>query len=410
MTSINATPSDPKPKAVFHASTPSAPILIYLPPGPVVPDSSEEQGRVISTLRASSDATVVRINYRASAEHQYPTPYHDALFGYDWISENLLRDEFKRPHLARLGVCGELVGGSIATMLALTECRNKESRIAAAAVNNPIADWVFHDDLPLVHPSELPEPASPDETSFPADEDPGDPTSPPEKTKPVSKAGQPRKKRAPKLPPPTAWQLHGDNEVLPTSKLSVERNFLFRGPEDFFDRFASPIHFFRSPRAQLIYPPSDDVSASEQPDDQLDMEAQMLLGHYTPFKSKAKASTELPVLSRCRAYIRSYPPAGVNLSLPVWNITAGTDSPLADQTSELAKMLRRSVARHTLKARARRVRWLDPAEKAQYEEMALERVHLDLTPGIGLWTQQDDDLSWKSQVEGMGAWLKHSLK
>jgi acetyl esterase/lipase len=137
----------------------------------VVPKREDEEHRVITTLRDSAGVTVARINYRASPDHQYPTPFHDMLFGWDWIRENLLVDEFKRPYLARLGVCGELIGGSLATMLALTECRLGESRIAAAAVNNPIVDWVFPDELPVVDPSELPEPMAPDETAFPADED-----------------------------------------------------------------------------------------------------------------------------------------------------------------------------------------------------------------------------------------------
>lgn len=96
-------------------------------------------------LRETAAATIARINYRASSEFQFPTPFHDVLFGWDWIRENLLLDKFDRSYLARLGVCGELIGGSLATMLALTECRIGESRIAAAAVNNPIADWVFRD-------------------------------------------------------------------------------------------------------------------------------------------------------------------------------------------------------------------------------------------------------------------------
>ncbi|KAJ8104449.1 hypothetical protein OPT61_g10750 [Boeremia exigua] len=133
---------------VYHALDASAPILLYLPPGPVVPPDPDAEERVIAALRASSAATVVRINYRASSQHQFPTPNHDVLYGYDWIQENMLLDGAQKPYAARIGICGELMGGSIATMLALTECRVGESRIIAAAVNNPIVDWVFPDDLP----------------------------------------------------------------------------------------------------------------------------------------------------------------------------------------------------------------------------------------------------------------------
>ncbi|KAF1936986.1 alpha/beta-hydrolase [Clathrospora elynae] len=395
---------------VFHASKPSSPILLYLPPGPVLPDCSEEEQDVISVLRASSAATIVRINYRASSVHQYPTPCHDVLLGYDWVQEHLLRDEFKRPYQARLGVCGELIGGSLATMLALTECRLGENRISAAAVNNPIVDWVFPDEMPVINSADLPEPAYGDETAFPADEDMASSWTTREKGEDVPKPGRKRQKRAPKAPPPTAWQAYGDNAVLPGLTLSGERDVLFRRPEDYFDRFTSPIHFFRSPHAQLVFPQQDDIFASQQPDELLDIEAQLALNHYATFEKNVNVSPVLPMLSRCRAYARNYPPAGTKISLPFWNITTGLQSPLSDYTLELVKMIRRSVARQMLKSHSSRTRWHDIAEKNHYEELAQERVILNSCEGIGLWTQQSDNPNWEVHVEGVGAWMKQRLE
>jgi acetyl esterase/lipase len=365
---------------------------------------------VISALQESSAATIVRVNYRASSVYQYPTPCHDVLLGYDWVRENLLLDEFERPYLARLGVCGELVGGSLATMLALTECRLGESRIGAAAVNSPIVDWVFPDELPVVSPEAMPEPLYGDETALPADEDLSDSYTTRE-TEKEPKRGRGRPKGTSKASQsPTAWQAHIDNSVLPALTLSGERDVLFQRPEHYFDRFASPIHFFRSPHAQLVFPQPDDILASQQPEVFLDMETQLALNHYASFDAAVKAAPVSPTLQRCRAYARHYPPAGTFLKLPVWNITNGLQSPLSDHTLELAKMIRRSIARQTLKSHSGRARWHNAAEKAQYEELTRDRVQVNELDGLALWTQQDDNPNWKTHVQEMGSWMKQRLE
>lgn len=216
-----------------------------------------------------------------------------------------------------------------------------------------------------------------------------------------------KRKRTPKKP--TSWQTHGDNSVLPALTLSGERDVLFRRPQDYFDRFASPIHFFRSPHAQLVMPPQDDIFASQQPDEHLDIETQFALNHYATFNN-LKPAPEAPTLTRCRAYARNYPPAGVKISLPVWNVTNGMESPLSEYTLELVKMLRRSIARQMLKSHSGRTRWHDEAEKSAYEEIAEGQVQLNTHEGIGLWTQQEDNPRWESHVEEIGLWMKERLK
>lgn len=380
-------------------------MIVHLPSGPVLPDTQDAEARVIALLRETTGATIARINYRASFKHQYPTPFHDVLYGFDWVRDNLLRDEFDRPYLARMGVCGELLGGSLATMLALTECRLGESRISAAAVNSPIVDWVFPEDLPVVDPSELPEPMAPDETAFPADADLM------ASHLPIVEPVKPKtRKRTPKAPPQTAWQRYGDNKIIPNVTLAAERDVLFSKPEDYLDRFASPIHFFRSPHAQLVLPQQDDMFASRQPDEVLDIEAHMSLDHYNAVhRQEASSAPELPVLSRCRAYARNYPPAGSKLSLPAWDITIGLESPLTEQAAELTKVLRRSVARQHLKSYAGRTRWHDATEKERYEEYATGIVHLNEVAGLGLWTEQSDK-TWKSNIQRIGKWMKERLE
>ncbi|KAH6629285.1 Alpha/Beta hydrolase protein [Boeremia exigua] len=392
---------------VYHALDASSPVLIYLPPGPVVPANAEAEEGIIAALRASSAATIVRINYRASSQHQFPTPYHDVLYGYDWIQENMLIDGAQQPYAARLGICGELMGGSIATMLALTECRVGESRITAAAVNNPIVDWVFPDDLPNVSASELPEPSGAEETAFPADEDlmasfkalkVGE--------LPKTKA---KRKRKPKAVPLTSWQAWADSSLIPTLPLSEMRNVLFRRQEDMFDRFTSPAHFFRSPHAQLVLPQAVD-SALDQPDYALDIETQMSLNHFNSFNRESPEPLGHPELTRCRSYARVYPQAGAGkVSLPAWNITTGAQSPLHDQAAELSKLLRRSIARHAVKSQTGRTKAHDPTEKQYYEEYAEERVQFDSFADAGLWSEQQLSAEGSKHIESIGSWMKHNM-
>lgn|SRR5690242_2485923 len=392
---------------VYHALDASAPVLMYLPPGPVVPSNLEAEEGIIAALRASSAATIVRINYRASSQHQFPTPYHDVLYGHDWIQENMLLGSAQKPRVARLGICGELMGGSIATMLALTECRVGESRVVAAAVNNPIVDWVFPDDLPHTSTSELPEPASSEETSFPAEEDMMA-SFKALKVGEMSKT-KTKRKRKPKAVPLTSWQAWADSPVVPTLPLSEMRSVLFRQQEDIFDRFTSPVHFFRSPHAQLVLPQAID-SALDQPDYALDLETQMSLSHYNSFNRESPPPLGPPELMRCRSYARVYPQAGNGkVSLPAWNITTGAESPLHDQASELSKVLRRSIARHAMKSQTGRTRAHDPSEKRYYEEFAEKRVRFETQPETGLWTQQLLGGQGSRRIEDIGTWMKHCL-
>jgi len=106
----------------------SSPVILYLPTGPVAKDTCVvDDDEIITALSAASNATVVRVNYRLGNGVQYPTPIHDVLAGYDWVKQNLPTDSVSksrhgRPTKAtsRFGVCGQLLGGSLATMLALT--------------------------------------------------------------------------------------------------------------------------------------------------------------------------------------------------------------------------------------------------------------------------------------------------
>ncbi|KAJ5721621.1 uncharacterized protein N7483_009555 [Penicillium malachiteum] len=169
-----------RPTAAKDADLSRSKVILYLPPGPLFkgldsdddviqnklnshswPDSSTSlESKKLSNsacpspqhaLASMTSATVVTLNYRlgpsktetassaatettsASPEpvkfHQYPTPVHDTLAGFDWIQSKFQPE--------KLGVFGSHIGGSLALMLALTEAKS----VHAAAAVQPICDW-----------------------------------------------------------------------------------------------------------------------------------------------------------------------------------------------------------------------------------------------------------------------------
>ncbi|KAL8763502.1 MAG: hypothetical protein Q9184_000714 [Pyrenodesmia sp. 2 TL-2023] len=123
--------------------SPSSPIILYLPSGlPQPTDSNSHQARKpLSGLALSAHATVIHVGYRSPRTDPYPKPIHDVLAAYDWVCQNLLPSAYASSNPPSIGVCGELAGGSLAAMLALTECQASRRGILAAALGNPIADW-----------------------------------------------------------------------------------------------------------------------------------------------------------------------------------------------------------------------------------------------------------------------------
>ncbi|KAL4974993.1 hypothetical protein BDW66DRAFT_76342 [Aspergillus desertorum] len=118
--------------------------------------------------------------------YRYPTPIHDVLAGLDWVLKNL--------EPTRLGVVGTHIGGSLALMLALTEPRS----IHAVAALEPVCDWTALDEY-----------CASSNTPF----------------------NSRRRRHAPK-------------DLVP---LLEAREKFFANQERYFDSFASPILFLRSP-------------------------------------------------------------------------------------------------------------------------------------------------------------------
>lgn len=283
-----------------------------------------------STIASNTNATVVQINYRLSDLNHFPTAIHDVLFGYDWVVKHMMTSRATpypgraTSQPTRVGVLGDSIGGGLATMLALTECHADGPRISAAAVNDPIVDWAF------------------DDTTVAGTQDTVDAT--------------------------------GSDQLLRARRKS------FSKMEHCFDPFASPILFFRS--AGLDIPDDrqdaqlDEFSELSRLDRDEDFHREQLrLSNISTSSIQEGASLSDAMTEskkQPRRTSKRYPRAGSGLLLPQFRITTSEQSPLRDQARELAKHMRRCVARELATVADTR------AEDAAIKRKAEEQVQLHI--------------------------------
>ena len=191
---------------------------------------------------------------------------------------------------SKIGVCGELVGGSLATMLALTECVGKPAEleipgISALAVGNPILDWTA-----LTQPE----------------------------SDPNAHQGIFRKV--------TKFPAGANNESLSANDLWAIRQSYFSKPARPFDPFASPLLFFCT-------------STSEIPTEAPAPNAHDLLN------GGPEDANPLSQPIKKRRSARKYPPAGLDLILPWTKVEVGKECVLKDQGVDLVEMMRKSYRR-----------------------------------------------------------------
>lgn len=368
--------------SIYHPFTGGGqrnPVLLYLPRGVHLQSARPGADQdIISLLSSTCAATVVQVNYRHGPEYPFPTPVHDVLAGYDWVVDHLSPKQVSRfgresRQRANFGVCGELLGGGLATMLALTQCRLDESKTAAAAVGNPIVDWLF-----------------PREGSQRDDEVEGDdPAGGGHRT-----TG--RKRAKSKLAAVESWFQSQDHHELKTSDLISARDASFRKTETYMDPFASPIHFFRTPATEA---PSDDL-ASEPFLQQFVLEdsGESALGRGRPTR-------------RARKSYRNYPPTGSSLGLPHFRLSVGAENVLYDQGAEIVRLMQRSF----LKQRGKEDIPLDIDEGDDEQTPsgcdtlgAEDKITLALASGTGLWCSANGD-GWRTDVMRAGQWLREVL-
>lgn len=221
---------------------------------PEVQDQTTNNAEISPALLLASKtlSTIVTVHYRLGTipteeeptkAFYYPTPVHDTITGFDWILANLLpplsqkqKGWLKHQQLEaksvepRLSVYGEGVGGSLAVMLALTEAKY----VHALAAFEPVVDWVGLDDFLEREEENTSQRLLSDlESEITIAETKSNtfdlPPTPP--STPTSKRRKPRQRGTPS-------DFHS---------LLRTRSTIFRKPADWFDAFASPALFLRSP-------------------------------------------------------------------------------------------------------------------------------------------------------------------
>lgn len=162
-----------------------------------------------------------------------------------------------------------------------------------------------------------------------------------------------------------------NNESLSANGLCDIREAFFSKAEKYFDPFASPMLFFRTPSSEI---PKDAATSTEH---------SLLNG------GPEDESPSLP-LAKKRLSARIYPPTGSNLLLPWTRVEVGKDCTLKDQGVDLVELMRKSFRRSEVERTAE-------AQKAVRRNFEIvERA------GVGLWNEKD--------VLEIGQWFGENLR
>ncbi|CZT15572.1 uncharacterized protein RCC_01424 [Ramularia collo-cygni] len=327
------------------APSASPSVAIFLPRGPIIHSEADDASN-IAILKSTLSCHIVKINYRWGADHLFPSPIHDVLTAFDWVSENLLPKRAiiragRAERAGRIGVCGELIGGQLATALALSECQIGKAGVVAAMVSSPITDWTEFEDL----------------------EDSGNP-----------------------------------NTTLTKQVLLKQRKALFRKNEHWFDVFASPALLFRSAGVEVpttfLDRPFDEMSELAQLDREDFFQEQLSLSSASSFADYTLPPAEQEERVRKRKASRRFPSRALGLRLPSFRITTGEESPLTGQAMELAHFLRQSLDR------------VSNAGSHGHDAVVNQPVQYVEKPGTGLWDRSN---AGRASMLDSANWLAHSL-
>ncbi|KAI7572827.1 hypothetical protein KC343_g354 [Hortaea werneckii] len=252
-------------------------------------------------------------------------------------------------------------------MLAVTECRIGEAGVVAAALDNPIVDWVGIDD---------------------------------------------------------GKEPHLASEEMEDLLLAT-RNKLFKRPGHYFDSFASPVLFFRSPGKETpkfsASGPLDDLEHLAYLEREDFFRQQLALSaipnRFSDAETQGEEEDSDPGKTRSpRKTSKRYPSPSLGLKLPPFHISSGSLPPLSEQADELAQLLRKSFLRTAQTSDFGRkvllpeeIAKLSDEEKLERQALvaeAYEMVELVQGGGEGLW---GCDGNGEDGLRGAVAWLRERL-
>lgn len=328
------------------------PYIIYLHRGALLENNPEPQN--LGEVAAAANITLIQLKYRSSSQHKFPVPLHDVLVGYDWLVKYVVHgaaahNGWQSPtRPGKIGVIGELFGGTLASVLALTECCSRQTGIRGAVICNAITDWTA---FPLDTFEELRRDNSENIVISDTLHDINPSTT---KKEPVSS---------------TASTTSG---ILSAAVLRHARTRIFSSTQQYFDPFASPQLFFRTPGGEFQHPEAVDASTSRSDSSGLESAATM---HFL----------------RKRTAYRRYPPLHSVLTLPKTIVQVGKENVLKGQGIELVNGMRRSNRLYGLSGQS------DGRVEVEKESLEgkgdapgpVESIQLQEKAGLGLLGQAD---------------------
>ncbi|KAI6370454.1 hypothetical protein MCOR25_004191 [Pyricularia grisea] len=326
---------------------PTAPLVIYLPSfsrpphlSPPLPEFIKRYPTAVINYRWPEDSLIsdpVPAGQNNQPEDDgiiptnplhWPTPIHDTLFGYSWITDNLVPPENQRRDIY---VVGSYLGASLAASLALTESHiHERMAVRGVALYNGIYDW----------------------TAF----------LPPQNNNPANPDALAAMKSLLELPDDDVEgsAMHYLRQLVPT---------LFKTPSNLFDPFASAVLFFRS--TGLLVPSSFEPSDSTIPPELERAIAELSLDETsTPAPGSPEAARLEVAFKAPRKGYMAFPTRQSMLRIPEALILheTGTAQPVrgkwrkrgtaarndfASQAKELARVMRRSISMYELRERMR---------------------------------------------------------
>ncbi|EHA48436.1 hypothetical protein MGG_00932 [Pyricularia oryzae 70-15] len=366
---------------------PTAPLVIYLPSfsrqphlSPPLPEFIKRYPTAVINYRWPEDSILLDLvpaGQNSQPEDDsivptnplhWPTPIHDTLFGYSWITDNLVPPDSQRRDIY---VVGSYLGASLAASLALTESHTHERMaVRGVALYNGIYDW----------------------TAF----------LPPQNNNPSTDALAAMKSLL-ELPDDDAEgsAMHYLRQLVPT---------LFKTPSNLFDPFASAVLFFRS--TGLLVPSSFEPSGSTIPPELERAIAELSLDEAsTPVPGSPEAARLEVAFKAPRKGYMAFPPRQSMLRIPEALILheTGTVQPgrgrgrkrstasrnnFASQAKELARVMRRSISLYEMRERMR----LDDIDegagaeaerRVQLRDLGTEDVAEDaLGPAVEEWLEE----------------------
>jgi acetyl esterase len=126
-----------RPRLAAAANTPS-PALIYFHGGGLVAGTLDTHDPICRSLSNASGCVLLSVDYRLAPEHPFPAAIADGCHATAWVSTHARELDIDS---ARLGVCGDSAGATLAAVVCQALSATREVRLALQFLLCPIMDF-----------------------------------------------------------------------------------------------------------------------------------------------------------------------------------------------------------------------------------------------------------------------------